>query len=134
MEEVIDLEGSPDGNTWKPIDKSKVGPGAQRVRFKLRRDYPNGANLILAGLGTDEYWIKLGVGDWKKTTCHRYRENLLPLGSLGLPKNEYVYLLLPRTKTTFISSVDHPLGREAEILFEMPKVYSPVPFRLEKVS
>jgi hypothetical protein len=136
VEPVTALEFSADGEHWQPLtDPAALGSGPQRVRFKLQRAYPPNALLLLAGLGTEKYWLRYGQGTWKEIPGHRYRENIVELSKL--PKataDDYLYLLLPRSMTTFIEKQDHPFGKEVPILFEAPKVFSPVPFEIRKLS
>lgn len=134
MEVVTDLEGSDDGKTFHPIQVSDVGNGPQRVRFKLARNYPAGAKLILAGLGTETYYLRTGNGEWAKMTGHQYRQNLISLDDLKLEAGEYISLLLPRTATVFINAKEDPRGKDVTIDFEMPRVFSPADFHIEKVS
>ena len=136
MEDVVELEGSADGTSWRAITVAEVGKGPQRIRFKLKRNYPKGAQLLLTGLGTESYWIRYGEkAEWTKSKSHIYRENLLKLDEYPEDhSSDYFYMLIPREKTTFISKNDHPFGKQVDIKFEMPRVFSPASFVFEKVS
>ncbi len=134
MEDTVSFETSKDGKTYTPASVSDVGKSSQRIRFKLARQYPPGAHLLIAGIGSGKYWLQDSKGNWKETKGHKYRENLIPLDSLSLKEGDYITLLLQRNDTVFISEKDNPLKETVGIDFEMPKVFSPVPFLLERVS
>ncbi len=134
MEDVVELERSSDGENWIPATVGDIGTGPQRVRFKLRRNYPKGAILLLAGLGTEELWIKHGNGEFEKRAAEKYRENLIELDSFAKKGERSFTLLLPRFKTIFIEARDHPLGEQVGIDFELPRVFSPAEFELKRVS
>ena len=134
LENVVDIQMSADGDNWEDIDWSKIGTGPNRVRFKLYRDYPEEAKLLLSGLGAKKFFIKYGKNEWQEIEAHKYRENIVELDTLEIAGNDYIYLLLPRFETIFISKEDHPLGKQVNIDLELPKVFSPPEFLIEKVS
>ena len=135
MEEVINLERSIDGNTWVSAKIDDISNGPQRLRFKLASKYPKEAILLLSGLGTKNFWIRYGAeSEWKKLDSHTYRENIIKLDDFQNVNDDYWYLLIPRDNTIFVEKEDHPFGKQIDIPFEMPRVYSPTDFKIEKVS
>lgn len=134
MEPVVDLQVQKSARNWEKANIDKLGIGAQTIRFKLSRDYPNEAILLLSGLGARKYWIRYGSeGEWQKIKAHQYRENLFKISSLGNIKDDYIYVFIPRTMKVFVESYDHPKGKQVDILFEKPRVFSPSMFEIEKL-
>ena len=133
MEQAVQLEISRDDKEWFPVDPKELGSGPHRVRFKLKRKYEKGARLLLAGLGTTKYWIRYGQGEWEKNESHAYRENHVLLDDFDYSSDDYFYLLLTRDELIYLKKKDSPFNRNAIIKFEMPKVFSPSVFEVERV-
>lgn len=129
---IDEIEVSPNGADWQKASAREVQTGPQRIRFRLPEKYPSGAQLLLAGLGATEFWLKTGSREFQKRACHFYRENLIPIDELALGEDRMITLLLPRNRTVFISKADDPRGKEVGIPFEAPKVFSPVEFEIRK--
>ena len=125
--QVIDLESSKDAKTWTALTPKELPSGPQRVRFKLKKQYPDDALLLLSGLGAKDIWIKFGEkAQWQKHKAHAYREKILKLSEYDYNTQDYFYLLLPRKNTTYIDQINHPLRKEIPILFERPRIFSPL--------
>jgi len=135
MEDASQVEMSSDGNTWRPFDSRAIANGGWTIRFRIVRKYPKGALLVLGGLGARQYSLRYSEGEWKQRRAHKYRENLVPLALFPeAGSEEFFFLRVSRNDTVFILARDHPKGKRVDVVFEKPRVFSPVEFSLERVQ